>query len=81
VFGAVEALVNVPKSRVVGAEASLRVDPIPSLTHNTGVTFLDTKVTSSFDNYNPFGAPANFQGEAFPSRRNGRCRALNITTR
>lgn len=66
VFGAVEALVNVPKSRVVGAEASLRVDPIPSLTLNTGVTFLDTKVTSSFDNYNPFGAPANFQGEAFP---------------
>ncbi len=66
VFGAVEALVNVPKSRVTGAEASLRVEPTPTLSLNAAVTYLDTKVTSVFNNYNPYGSPANFQGEAFP---------------
>lgn len=66
VFGAVEALVNVPKSRVQGAEASLRIEPTDELSLNGAVTYLDTKVTSSFANYNPFGAPANFEGEPFP---------------
>lgn len=66
VFGAVEALVNVPKSRVKGAEASLRVEPTDGLSLNAAVTYLDTQVTSSFANFNPFGAAANFQGEPFP---------------
>lgn len=66
VFGAVEALVNVPKSRVKGAEVSLRVEPLTGLSLNGGVTYLDTQVTSDFSNYNPFGSPANFKGEAFP---------------
>lgn len=66
VFGAVEALVNVPKSRVKGAEASLKIEPTSGLSLNAAVTYLDTKVTSSFANFNPFGSPANFKGESFP---------------
>lgn len=66
VFGAVEALVNVPKSRVKGAELSGTAQPMRGLELGAGVTYLDTEVTSSFANFNPFGAPANFQGEPFP---------------
>lgn len=66
VFGAVEALVNVPKSRVKGAELSGTFQPIEGLRLNAGVTYLDTKVTEDFFNFNPFGARANFKGEAFP---------------
>lgn len=66
VFGAVEALVNVPKSRVQGAELNGTVQPMRGLELAAGVTYLDTKVTSNFPNFNPFGAPANFQGEPFP---------------
>ncbi|SES12900.1 TonB-dependent receptor [Sphingobium sp. YR768] len=66
VFGAVEALVNVPRSRVKGAEFSATVEPITGLDLNAGVTYLDTKVTSDFTNFDPYGFQANFQGEPFP---------------
>lgn len=66
VFGAVEALVNVPKSRVKGAELNGTFQPLDGLRLNAGVTYLDTEVTDDFFNYNPFGARANFKGEAFP---------------
>lgn len=66
VFGAVEALVNVPKSRVKGAELSATFQPMAGLELGAGATYLDTKVTSNFANFNPFGSPANFQGEPFP---------------
>lgn len=66
VFGAVEALVNVPKSRLFGAEANLTVRPTAGLTFNVAATYLDSKVTTNFQNFDPFGASANFKGEAFP---------------
>ncbi|HBK16445.1 MAG TPA: TonB-dependent receptor [Erythrobacter sp.] len=66
VFGAVEALVNVPKSRVKGAELSATLQPLDGLRINAGVTYLDTEVTKDFFNFDPFGARANFKGEAFP---------------
>lgn len=66
VFGAVEALVNVPKSRVQGAEISGTVRPVEGLELGFGATWLDTKVVSNFPNFNPFGSPANFEGEPFP---------------
>lgn len=66
VFGAVEALVNVPKSRVQGAELNGTIRPIAGLNLNAGVTYLNTKVTDDFNNFNPYGASANFKGESFP---------------
>lgn len=66
VFGAVEALVNIPKSKVQGAELNGTLRPISGLTINAGITYLDTEITSSFNNYDPIGVATNFQGETFP---------------
>ncbi|WP_158011128.1 TonB-dependent receptor domain-containing protein [Tardibacter chloracetimidivorans] len=66
VLGAIEALVNVPKSRVKGAELDLTIRPIDGLTLNGGAVYLDTKVTKDFANYDPFGAPVNYKGDPFP---------------
>jgi iron complex outermembrane recepter protein len=66
VFGAVEALVNVPKSRASGAEASVTWQPFDGLTLNAGGIYLDTEVTKDFRNYDPFGVPVNFKGDPFP---------------
>jgi iron complex outermembrane recepter protein len=66
VFGAVESLVNVPKSRAAGVDSSLTVSPLTGLTFTVGGLYLETKVTDSFLNYDPFGTPVNFKDEAFP---------------
>jgi iron complex outermembrane receptor protein len=65
-FGASETLVNVPASSVLGAELSATWRPIAGLLINSAMTYLDTKVTRDFSNFNPFGAVANFKGEQFP---------------
>jgi iron complex outermembrane recepter protein len=66
VFGAVEALVNVPKSRASGVEASVSWQPLDGLTLNASGIYLDTKVTGDFRNYDPFGVPVSFKGDPFP---------------
>ncbi|MGE4323276.1 MAG: TonB-dependent receptor, partial [Sphingobium sp.] len=66
VFGALEGLVNVPKSWVKGAEFQANVYPVSGLTLMLGGTYLKTKVTSDFTNYTITGQIANFQGDAFP---------------
>ncbi|PQM25682.1 TonB-dependent receptor (plasmid) [Sphingopyxis lindanitolerans] len=66
VLGAIEALVNVPKSRVKGAELNLTIRPVDGLTLNGGAVYLDTKVSRDFNNYDPFGAPVNYKGDPFP---------------
>ena len=75
IFGPVQALVNIPKSKVDGAEFSAVVRPTRELTFNGSVTYLDSKVTSSFLNFSSYVASdgltppfdqVNFQGESFP---------------
>ena len=70
IFGALQALVNIPKSREDGAELSLLWEPLRGLTFNAAATYLDSKVTSSFINYAPYiTGPADtidFKGESFP---------------
>jgi outer membrane receptor protein involved in Fe transport len=66
VFGALGALVNVPKSRVIGAEFQATYRPIRALTLSLAGTYLDTEVTSDFKNYDPFGHLINFKGLSFP---------------
>jgi iron complex outermembrane receptor protein len=65
-FGALESLVNIPKSRVTGGELNLSAQPYRGLTFNFGGTILASRVTSHFNNYDAFGNPADFYGEAFP---------------
>ena len=66
VFGPLEALVNVPKSRVKGAEIQFVARPIDGLRAMFNATYIDTKVTAPFNNYSAFGAAIDFDGLSFP---------------
>lgn len=66
IFGPLEALLNVPKSRVQGAEVQIDVVPLTGLRASVGATYIDTKVKGSFTNYTAFGVSADFNGRAFP---------------
>jgi len=65
-FGPLQQLVNIPKSRIYGAELGLNAAPIEGLRVSVGGTYIDSKVTSHFDNYNPYGTPIDFYDSAFP---------------
>lgn len=69
VYGAVQTLINIPKSKEDGAEASLVVRPTTGLTLSGAVTYLKSKVTSDFFNTGPYPVGTNsidFKGERFP---------------
>lgn len=70
IFGAVQTLVNIPKSRVNGAEASVDWRPMQGLQLNAAVTYLDSKVTDDFINYSTYiiddADKINYKGESFP---------------
>ena len=66
IFGPQSALVNIPKSRILGGEAQIVLRPGFGLTLDAAGTYLDTKVKSDFSNYTLVGVPANFKGSAFP---------------
>jgi outer membrane receptor protein involved in Fe transport len=65
-FGTLNRLVNIPKSKVTGAELQLIVRPIEGLTINGGLTYVHSKI-DNFTNIDPFGVSRNFAGEAFPN--------------
>ena len=67
IFNQLDALVNVPKSRVFGIEADVTVRPLDSLTLSGAVTYLDSKITDytainvvGVENYDHSGAPLPF---------------------
>ncbi len=69
VFGALETLVNVPKSRIWGVEADVTIKPIRGLTLAGAVTYLNTKILESpaFPyNFNVLGQVDNFAGDPLP---------------
>ncbi len=66
IFGAIQSVVNVPKSRVNGAELQLDVVPFRGLTLSEGATYLSTKVIN-YTNYNVFGVIQDFSDEQFPN--------------
>ena len=69
-FGELQALVNIPKSKVDGFEVATTWRPIRGLTFNTAVTYLDSRVDSDFFSYGPYilnpTDTVNYKGEAFP---------------
>ncbi len=65
VFGTLDGLVQIPKSRIWGVEASITARPIEGLRLNVGGTYIDTKITE-FEGYDAFGVLANFAGQKFP---------------
>jgi iron complex outermembrane recepter protein len=72
VWGLLEKLVNVPKSRVYGIEGELVARPVDGLTLSAGATYLKSKVTSNFSTangsavYNSMGFTGNFKGSKLP---------------
>lgn len=65
IFGPLDALVQVPKSRVQGAELELIAEPIDGLNLSVAGTYLDSKITE-FVGFNQAGALADFAGARFP---------------
>lgn len=69
IFGPLETLVNVPKSRIYGAEFDLTLRPIDGLVINGAVTYLNSKVlkgASSPRNYNILGEVDSSVGDPLP---------------
>ncbi len=65
-LGALETLVNVPKSRISGVEALLELRPTVGLNLSVGGTWLSSEVTSAFSNYSIIGVQRDFRGNPFP---------------
>lgn len=65
-FGALEALVNIPKSSIKGAELQLILRPALGLSVNAGASYIDSKVRGSFVNFTVLGVETEFRGGAFP---------------
>lgn len=67
IFGQLERLINVPKSRIVGAEIQATILPTRGLTVNLGGTFVDSKVRKGIDGiFGVYGDPVDITGESFP---------------
>src|SRR3546814_563222 len=67
-FGPLPQLVNIPKSRVVGAELEITAQPVDGLRVIAGVTYIDSKVKKDpalpLDS---FGQASSYVGESFPN--------------
>ena len=66
IFGALQSLLNIPKTHEVGAEGSIVWRPVSGLTLDAAVTYLDSHVDTDFVNVDAYGHTANYQGEHFP---------------
>lgn len=64
VFGPLVATVNIPESRVTGAEASATWAPVRGLTINGAVTYIDTRITE-FVGFDENGVVTDFEGARF----------------
>ena len=66
-FGNLPYLVNIPKSRIEGAELDVTVHPLRGVRATVGGSYLDSSVLNDALVGNPFGAIINAKGESLPS--------------
>lgn len=66
VLGGLNRLINIPKSRIAGAELQVVWEPVKGLTFNGGATYIGSKILGNFTNYTPTGLAMLMSGEAFP---------------
>ena len=64
-FGPIDALVNIPKSRIWGSEVELTVRPTPGLTLSGNVTYLNSKILN-FTGNDINGGFGSFGGDKLP---------------
>jgi outer membrane receptor protein involved in Fe transport len=73
IFGSLPALVNVPKSHVIGFDLSGVWEPISGLRLSPSVSYAKTQIDGTFRNFDAFfnsalnGQSKNFSGEPFPN--------------
>ena len=66
-FGHLLKLLNIPNSRIVGAEVEADWVPVTGLTLSGNATYVHSEILDNFTNFNIFGAQQNFGGEPFPN--------------
>jgi outer membrane receptor protein involved in Fe transport len=66
-FGRLLRLLNVPKSRINGAELQLAWSPVRGLDITGNASYVDSKITAPFVAEDPNGVTADFNGQAFPN--------------
>jgi outer membrane receptor protein involved in Fe transport len=73
IFGSLPALVNVPKSHVIGFDLSGAWEPIEGLRLSPSVSYAKSQIDGTFRNFDPFfnstfnGDSKDFAGEPFPN--------------
>lgn len=65
VFGTLDGLVQIPKSRVQGIEMALTARPFDGLRLSVGGTYIETKI-KQYVGFLPSAATADFKGQKFP---------------
>lgn len=65
-LGPLNRILNVPESRVYGAELQMIWEPVEGLTLNGGATYINSKILGSFTNFTPLGNQKLLSGEPFP---------------
>jgi outer membrane receptor protein involved in Fe transport len=65
IFGPLPILVNIPKSRIKGAELALNAVPVEGLSLNASLTYIDAKITK-YIGVNAGGAFSDFSGGKIP---------------
>lgn len=65
IFGVLDALDNIPKSRMIGAELDVTLTPVPGLTLAASGSILDSKVTK-FVGLDTAGGPMDYKGSVIP---------------
>ena len=66
-FGNLPALVNVPSSRINGAELNVNWRPASGLKLSGSVVYTDSKVNQDFVTPDPLGVAVNIRGEQLPA--------------
>lgn len=66
VLGRVNRLLNIPKSRIYGAELQIDILPAEGLKLSMGGTLVDSKILGNFTNVTALGATKLLSGERFP---------------
>ena len=66
-LGPLLRLVNVPNSRIDGAEMQVVWAPTNRLTVTAGASYIQSEILDHFTNYDPGGALRDFDGESFPN--------------
>ena len=66
-FGPINRLVNIPKSRINGAELEVTWTVVRGLTLTGNGSYISSKILDNYTNFNAFAQPQNFGGQPFPN--------------